>query len=272
MDTRGRSQNMMAGILMFAFLLMNLLSQFVTFRTLYHARLGFMTYLTSNPLLIILPLLFIPAGICLLMGTRVGSGISFFAIGAVYLAMLIQAMVRISGHHLGFSSNFVLQTLFPELLWMAAMVLAGLFCVIPDKMPRSPGMVMLPAILFLASIAFSLLGVLVFVLQAKAAPGGLMLRFLFQSLRTVVGAVALLFACRWAVEGPAAVPTVAQAPGSAGMFPPQAPGPFPGPAPVQPGSGDSPDAVQSSWYCPNCGQANGYGNYCKNCGTPRPAV
>ena len=43
MDTRDKSQNMLAGVLMFAFMVMNLLSQFVTFRTLYGTnRLGFM--------------------------------------------------------------------------------------------------------------------------------------------------------------------------------------------------------------------------------------
>ena len=31
MDTRDKSQNMLAGVLMFAFMVMNLLSQFVTF-------------------------------------------------------------------------------------------------------------------------------------------------------------------------------------------------------------------------------------------------
>ncbi len=278
MDTRDKSQNMLAGVLMFAFMVMNLLSQFVTFRTLYGTnRLGFMEYLTSNPLLIILPLMFIPAGICLLVGTRIGSGISFFAIGAVYLLMLGQAISQRVSHHMGVSANFLLQTVVPELLWLAAMVLVGLFCVIPGKMPKSRMMVMLPAILLFASIAFALLGVLAYIPHAKTSLGRMGLRFLFQSLRTAVGGLALLFACRWAVEGAVGKPAVAQVPGSIGMFPTQAPGPFPspGPASVQqpvPGAAPAPEAMPSTWYCPNCGQANDFGRFCKNCGTPRPTV
>jgi membrane protease subunit (stomatin/prohibitin family) len=45
---------------------------------------------------------------------------------------------------------------------------------------------------------------------------------------------------------------------------PAMPVPMPVMVPPIQGTGDS-------WFCPNCGQGDNHGNFCSNCGTPRPA-
>ncbi|MDR2957595.1 MAG: SPFH domain-containing protein [Coriobacteriales bacterium] len=60
-----------------------------------------------------------------------------------------------------------------------------------------------------------------------------------------------------------AAPGFPSAPEIPAPVPVAAPIPIPAPAPLA--------ASAAVWICPNCGQADNAGNFCANCGTPRPA-
>lgn len=272
MPARSNPTNILAGVMVFVSLTMSLLSRFVTYRTLYTgiARgYGFLQFMTGDVLTIIWLLLFVATGICLLLGSRVGTGVCFFIFGGINLIWLFQDL------SIGFSNSSLgslLQSVPLALLVLGAVILTGLFCMVPGKFPQTKVIGFLPAILYLATILFSLIGMLLYVYHSgKFGPA--FLRFLFQVLRAVACSVALKLTCRWALEGAVQGPMVSQAPGGVGAYPFPAvgpasvsdPTPTPGTNPVSTSGTDS-----STWQCGGCGSVNGYGRFCPRCGAPKP--
>ncbi|MCL1879501.1 MAG: SPFH domain-containing protein [Actinomycetia bacterium] len=72
--------------------------------------------------------------------------------------------------------------------------------------------------------------------------------------------------------GGAAVPPGAVAPGAAvgAPVPAPMPAPAPGAAPPPPNTAAAGAAGAAPWTCPSCGQGGNVGNFCANCGSPKP--
>ena len=248
MQTQYATKNVPAAILLFAAILMNLLTRWANYQVmggLPSMGIGFAKFVFSNPTSIIWWLGLIAAGVFLLMKMKPGVGVGFFVVAAINLIWLMQSF------RFFFGAMSLLQSTLPALLELAAFVIAGLICVASAKMPHSNGFVALPSIMFVVIIVIILVGRIVNLIQAigYSDPTFAALALVGSLAFDICIAIALLFACQWAMDD------------------------YLGKRQPQPASGTAPfageAAQQLSWFCPKCGTQN-TNRFCKECGTQVP--
>jgi len=250
------TKNVPAGILYFVVFALSILLRWINYQSFSEmgdVSVSFISFTFSNPVTVIWLLGLIGIGVMLLAKFKPGVGGAFFVFAAVNVFWLIQDIQFVNTSVLYTIGGLVVI----PILSAAAYIIAGIICIATEKVPRTTTFMAIPCILLFFCLAFEIVsyipGITSVINGYGNTPGLFVMRVVLLIALYVCEALAVLFACQWAMSDvfPATNTTqntYAYAPTTAHV---------------------APNAASFTWFCPQCGQGNS-GAFCTQCGTRIP--
>ena len=273
MQQKANTGNVAAGVLFFVFFAVSFLTRIVFYFSIYgvisasSTDYNFFTYLFSSPLPVANLLVFIAAGICLFAKTRVGTAVCLFVLAAFAIYWVVIDAMSTSYYQGAYD---VVSYTIPDVIAFVAFLIAAIICVAPKSMPKSSGFLALPGILYLVTVLFALIAVVIGLAQGYfplAYTGAETI--LFDALRVILNitndiimGIALILTCRWAMAEFMPARAANQSTPSYDAVQNS--------AYAQQAVYGQPVTASADWSCPTCGRIGNGGSFCPACGAPRP--